>query len=49
MEIPRCTTIGFLDNIQNDMFKESYVVDEKKMEEEVSKGKHIPRPMQKYR
>jgi hypothetical protein len=32
-------------NLQNDKFKEIYVVDEKKMDEEVSKDKPIPKPM----
>jgi hypothetical protein len=30
--------------LQNDTFKEIYAVDEKKMEEEVSKDKPIPKP-----
>jgi hypothetical protein len=45
MEIPRCTAIGFLVNLQNNTFKEIYVLDEKKMEEEASKDKPIPTPM----
>ena len=45
MEIPRCTAIGFLENLQNDTFNEIYVLDEKKMEEEASKDVPIPNPM----
>jgi hypothetical protein len=45
MKIPRCTAIGFLENLQNDAFKEIYAVDEKKMEEEVSMAKTIPKTM----
>ncbi len=29
MEIPRCTAIGFLENLANDTFNEIFVVDEK--------------------
>jgi hypothetical protein len=32
-EFPRCTTIGVLENLQNDTFKEIYEVVEKKMKE----------------
>jgi hypothetical protein len=45
VEISRFTAIGFLENLQNDTFKEIYVVDEKKFEEEVSINKPIPIPM----
>ena len=44
IEIPRCTAIGFLENLKNDTFKKMYVVDAKKMEQ-VSKDKPIPKPM----
>jgi hypothetical protein len=39
MEIPRCISIRFLENVQNYTFQEIYVVDEKKIEEEVSLDK----------
>ena len=45
MEIPRCTAIGFIENLQNNTFDEIYVVDEQKIEEEASKDKPIPKPM----
>jgi hypothetical protein len=45
IKIPRCIAIGFLENLQNDTFKEIYVVDEKKREEKVSKDKPIPKLM----
>jgi hypothetical protein len=45
MEIPRCTAIGFLENLQIDTFNENNVADEKKMEEEVSMDKPIPNAM----
>jgi hypothetical protein len=45
MEIPRFTAVGFLENLQNHTFKEIFAVDEKKIEEEVSMNKPIPRPM----
>jgi hypothetical protein len=39
MDIPRCTAVGFLENLQNDRFKEIYVVDENKLEKEISQDK----------
>jgi hypothetical protein len=45
MEIPRFTAIGFLENLQNDTFKDIYDVDENKVEKEVSQDKHTPTPM----
>jgi hypothetical protein len=31
MEIPRCTAIGYLENLQNNSFQEIYAIDEKKI------------------
>ena len=45
MEIPRCTTIGYLENLQNNAFNEIYPVDEQKIEEEAAQDKPIPDPM----
>jgi hypothetical protein len=45
MEITICTAIKFLENQQNDTFKEIFVVGENKIEEEVSIDKPILRPM----
>jgi hypothetical protein len=33
MEIPRCTAVGFLQNMQNSTFNEIYVIDEKNEKE----------------
>jgi hypothetical protein len=45
MEIPRCKAIGFVENLQNNTFKEIYVVDENKLEKGVSQDKPIPKFM----
>ena len=45
MEIPRCTAIGYLENLQHNSYKEIYAIDEKKIEEEAAKDKPIPEPM----
>ncbi len=47
MEIPRGTAIGFLENLQKYTLKEIYVVDKKKIEEEVSMKIPNPKPMSK--
>ncbi len=45
MEISRFTAIRFLENLQNGTFKDFYLVDEKKMEEEVSTDFPTPKPL----
>jgi hypothetical protein len=45
MEIPRCTAIGYLENLQNNSFNKIYAVDEQKIEDEAAKDKPIPEPM----
>ena len=45
MEIPRCTAIGYLENLQNKSFNEIYAIDEQKIEEDASNDKPIPKPM----
>ncbi len=37
IEIPRCTAIGYLENLQNKSFNEIYAVDEQKIEDEAAK------------
>ena len=44
MEIPRCTTIGFLENLKNKCFDEMCPVDEVKLEEKLSEDKPLPSP-----
>jgi hypothetical protein len=44
MEIPRCTAIGYLENLQNKSFNEIYAIDEHKIENEVTIDKPIPEP-----
>ena len=39
MEIPRCTAIGFLENLQNGTFKEIHASDQNQLEKEVSQDK----------
>ena len=46
MEIPRCTAIGFLENLKNKCFEEIYPVDEVKLEEKLSEDKPLPKPLQ---
>jgi hypothetical protein len=45
LEIPRCTEIGLLESLHNNTFNEISVVDEKKMEAEVSMYKFTTKPM----
>ena len=45
MEIPRCTAIGFLENLQNDTFKQIQAIDQNQLEREISKDKPAPPPM----
>ncbi len=45
MEIPRCTAIGYLENLQNNSFNEIYEIDENKIEMEATEDKPIPEPM----
>ena len=45
MEIPRCTAIGFLENLKNKCFDEIYPVDEVKLEEKLSEDQPLPKPL----
>ncbi len=45
MEIPRCTAIGFLKNLQNETFKQIQAIDQNQLEKEISKDKPAPAPM----
>ncbi len=45
IEIPRCTAIGFLENLQNDTFKQIQAIDQNQLEREISKDKPAPPPM----
>ena len=45
MEIPRCTAMGFLENLKNKCFDEMYSVDEIKLEEKLSEDKPLPTPL----
>ncbi len=45
IEIPRCTAIGFLKNLQNDNFKQIQAIDQNQLELEISKDKPAPPPM----
>jgi hypothetical protein len=35
MEIPRCTAIGFLENLQNNTFNEIQAIDQNQLEKEM--------------
>ena len=45
MEIPRCTAIGFLENLRNSTFNEIHQINEEEIEEKLSKNKPIPKPL----
>jgi hypothetical protein len=45
MEIPRCTAIGYLKNLQNNSFNKIYAVDERKIEDEAANDKPIAEPL----
>jgi hypothetical protein len=45
IEIPRCTAIGFLENLQNETFKQIQAIDQNQLEKETSKDKSAPAPM----
>jgi hypothetical protein len=47
VEIPRCTAIGFLENLQNDTFKQIQAIDHNQLEKEMAKDKPAPAPMSK--
>jgi hypothetical protein len=45
IEIPRWTAIGFLENLQNETFKQIQAIDQNQLEKEISKDKPAPAPM----
>jgi hypothetical protein len=45
MEIPRCTAVGFLENLPNNTFNEVQAIDQSQLEKEVSKDKPASVPM----
>ena len=47
MEIPRCTVIGFIENLTNEEFNEISQIDQEDVKKTVSKDKPVPKAMSK--
>ena len=47
IEIPRCTTIGFIENLKNDYFDEISPIDQEDTQKRFSKDLPLPKPLSK--
>jgi hypothetical protein len=45
LEIPQCSTIGFIENLNNDYFKKIFQIDQESVQQKFSEDLPLPKPL----
>jgi hypothetical protein len=45
IKIPRCTTFGFIENLNNDYFKEIFPINQESAQQKFSEDLPLPKPL----